>query len=35
MDGASCSTADTGTHCMPPARCVASKCTLPNPATCR
>jgi hypothetical protein len=35
MDGASCSTADTGTHCMAPARCVASKCTLPNPATCR
>ena len=35
MDGASCSTADTGTHCMPPARCVASKCTLPSPATCR
>ncbi|HMI88716.1 MAG TPA: hypothetical protein VK550_31775 [Polyangiaceae bacterium] len=34
-DGASCSTADTGTHCMPPARCVASKCTLPTPATCR
>ena len=35
MDGASCSTSDTGTHCMPPARCVASKCTLPNPTTCR
>jgi hypothetical protein len=35
MDGAACSTADTGTHCMPPARCVSSKCTLPNPATCR
>lgn len=34
-DGASCSTSDTGTHCMPPARCVSSKCTLPNPATCR
>ena len=35
MDGAACSTADTGTHCMAPAKCVASKCTLPNPATCR
>jgi len=35
MDGASCSTADTGTHCMAPAKCVASKCTLPNPALCR
>ena len=35
MDGASCSTSDTGTHCMAPARCVSGKCTLPNPATCR
>ena len=35
MDGAACSTADTGTHCMAPAKCVASKCTLPNPALCR
>jgi hypothetical protein len=35
MDGASCSTSDTGTHCMAPARCVSSRCTLPNPAMCR
>jgi hypothetical protein len=35
MDGAACSTTDTGTHCMAPAKCVASKCTLPNPALCR
>jgi hypothetical protein len=35
MDGATCSTSDTGTHCMLPARCVSGRCTLPNPATCR
>jgi hypothetical protein len=35
MDGASCSTSDTGTHCMLPARCVGGKCTLPAPATCK
>jgi hypothetical protein len=35
MDGAACSTSDTGTHCMAPAKCVASKCALPNPALCR
>jgi hypothetical protein len=34
-DGASCSTSDTGAHCMAPARCVSSRCTLPNPAMCR
>jgi hypothetical protein len=34
-DGASCSTADTGAHCMLPARCVGGKCTLPAPATCK
>jgi hypothetical protein len=34
-DGAACSTADTGTHCMSPARCVASKCVVPDPSTCR
>jgi hypothetical protein len=34
-DGASCSTSDTGTHCMPPARCVSGRCTLPNPTMCR
>jgi hypothetical protein len=34
-DGASCSTTDTGAHCMLPARCVGGKCTLPNPSTCR
>jgi len=33
-DGASCSTADTGTHCVAPARCVGAKCTVPDPSTC-
>jgi len=34
-DGANCSTADTGTHCLSPARCVAGQCVVPDPATCR
>jgi len=34
-DGNACSTADTGTHCMSPARCVAGKCTLVDPNMCR
>jgi hypothetical protein len=34
-DGASCSTADTGTHCLPPARCVGGRCTVPDPTACR
>jgi hypothetical protein len=34
-DGEACSTSDTGAHCVPPARCIAGKCTVPDPATCR
>ena len=34
-DGQACSTADTGTHCLTPARCVASKCVVPDPSSCR
>jgi hypothetical protein len=32
-DGASCS-ATTSPKCMPPARCVTGRCTLPAPASC-
>jgi hypothetical protein len=34
-DNAACSSADTGAHCMPPARCVAGNCTIPDPGLCR
>jgi hypothetical protein len=34
-DGEACSTADTGAHCVPPARCISSKCLVPDPTTCR
>jgi len=34
-DNASCSTADTGTHCLPPARCVAARCTVVDATSCR
>jgi hypothetical protein len=34
-DGESCSTADTGTHCMLPARCVGGKCTLSDANKCQ
>jgi hypothetical protein len=34
-DGATCSTSDTGAHCVQPARCVGSKCVLPDPSTCK
>jgi len=33
-DGAACSAASTGPSCLPPARCVGGRCTLPNPALC-
>jgi hypothetical protein len=33
-DGESCSTADTGTHCMLPARCVGGTCALSDPKRC-
>jgi hypothetical protein len=33
-DGAACSTATTGPSCLPPARCVAGRCTLPDPRSC-
>jgi hypothetical protein len=34
-DGQSCSTSDTGVHCLDPARCVGGKCIVPDPSTCR
>ena len=34
-DGAACSTASTGPACLPPARCVSGRCTLPDPSSCR
>jgi hypothetical protein len=34
-DGATCSTAATGPGCRAPARCVNSRCTLPDPPSCR
>jgi len=34
-DGDACSTADTGTHCLPPARCVGGRCTVPDPSKCQ
>ncbi len=34
-DDGSCSAADSGPHCLPPARCVTGKCTVPDPAACR
>jgi hypothetical protein len=33
-DGAACSTAAAGPGCLPPARCVAGRCTLSNPGSC-
>jgi hypothetical protein len=33
-DSAACSTATTGPACMPPAKCVGGRCTLPAPASC-
>lgn len=33
-DGAPCSIADTGAHCVSPARCVGGKCAVPDPSTC-
>jgi len=33
-DGATCSTADTGPPCLPPARCVGGRCSLPDPSLC-
>jgi len=33
-DGDACSSADTGPHCLPPARCISSKCVVPDPTTC-
>jgi hypothetical protein len=34
-EGEPCSTADTGTHCLPPARCVGGRCTLSDGSLCR
>jgi hypothetical protein len=33
-DGATCSTASSGPACLPPARCVGGRCSLPDPGTC-
>jgi hypothetical protein len=34
-DDATCSTADTGPKCLPPARCVGTKCTVTAPTSCK
>jgi hypothetical protein len=33
-DGAACSTGSAGPACLPPARCVGGRCTLPDPGAC-
>ena len=33
-DGQTCSTMDTGAHCVQPAKCVGGRCVVPDPATC-
>jgi hypothetical protein len=33
-DGAACSTGSAGPGCLPPARCVGGRCTLPDPSAC-
>jgi hypothetical protein len=33
-DGAACSTGTAGRSCLPPARCAAGRCTLPDPRSC-
>jgi len=33
-DGAACSTAEAGPPCLPPARCVGGRCSLPDPSAC-
>lgn len=34
-DGATCSTADTGPHCVTPAVCAGGKCKIPDPTNCK
>lgn len=34
-DGATCSDADTGPHCLAPARCVNAKCIVTDPTSCK
>jgi hypothetical protein len=34
-DGATCSTTDTGAHCIAPAKCIGGKCALPDPLSCK
>ncbi|HMJ51641.1 MAG TPA: hypothetical protein VK540_06175 [Polyangiaceae bacterium] len=34
-DGQTCSTADTGAHCMQPAKCVGGRCAVPDPGSCK
>jgi len=33
-DGQTCSTGDTGAHCVQPAKCVGGRCVVPDPSTC-
>ena len=33
-DGAPCSNAEAGPPCLPPARCVSGRCSLPDPSVC-
>jgi len=33
-DGQTCSTTDTGAHCVQPAKCVGGRCVVPDPGTC-
>jgi len=33
-DGAACSAAEAGPPCLPPARCVSGRCSLPDPSVC-
>jgi hypothetical protein len=33
-DGAACSAAEAGPPCLPPARCVSGRCSLPDPSLC-
>jgi hypothetical protein len=35
QDGQTCSTTDTGAHCMFPAKCIGGRCVVPDPSTCK
>ncbi len=34
-DGASCTAGASGPYCLGPSKCISSKCTLPDPSTCK